>query len=71
MNRWRWYWAAVLATIAAVETHGIAHGGHATLSHTTRTTFHTHHPAGRAAFALAWAALSAWLLPHICRKVGT
>lgn len=68
MNGWRWFWAVVLTVVAAVETHGIAHAQPTTLSHATRATFHTEHPLGRAAFAVAWAALSAWLLPHICTE---
>lgn len=39
------------------------------LSECTRATLRTHTPAGRAAFIAAWAVLSGWLVPHICRAV--
>lgn len=38
-----------------------------TLSEATRYLFRTDAPAGKAAFTLSWAALTAWLIPHICR----
>lgn len=40
----------------------------ATLSHFTRKAFRTNTPAGRAAFVLSWAALTAWLVPHIASE---
>lgn len=39
------------------------------LSEVARATFRTDHPIGRAAFVGGWAALSAWLIPHICRTI--
>lgn len=39
------------------------------LSECTRAALRTHTPAGRAAFVGCWAALTAWLIPHICRVV--
>lgn len=39
------------------------------LSEVTRAVLRTHHPVGRAVFIGAWAGLSAWLIPHICRVV--
>ena len=40
-----------------------------TLSEVTRATFRTDTAAGRAAFLLGWAALTAWFCPHICRTI--
>lgn len=51
------YWCAKNATIGD------------SLSEVARATFRTDHPLGRAAFIGAWAVLTAWLLPHICRVV--
>lgn len=37
------------------------------LSEVAREVFRTETPAGRAALIGFWAALSAWLIPHLCR----
>lgn len=42
-----------------------------TLSECARHVWHTDTPAGRVSFALSWAALSVWFIPHICRKRET
>lgn len=39
------------------------------LSEVTRAALRTDTPEGKALFVLGWAALSAWLVPHICRAV--
>lgn len=39
------------------------------LSEVAREVFRTETPAGRAALIGFWAALTAWLLPHLCRVV--
>jgi hypothetical protein len=39
-----------------------------TASECARVLFHTHTPLGRAAFVVSWAALSAWLVPHIVKE---
>lgn len=40
-----------------------------TLSECTRAVLRTHTPAGRATFVGGWVALTAWLVPHICRTI--
>lgn len=40
------------------------------LSECTRSVLRTHTRAGQAAFVLGWAALTAWLVPHICRTIA-
>lgn len=64
------FWWGVIAGLGALDLwcHRNETVGD-TLSEVTRATFHTHHPAGRAAFAVAWGVLSWWLIPHINRKV--
>lgn len=39
------------------------------LSECARSTLRTDTAAGRAAFVGGWAALSYWLIPHICRAI--
>ncbi len=39
------------------------------LSEITRTSLRTHTRAGQTAFVFAWAALTSWLVPHICRSI--
>lgn len=39
-----------------------------TCSHMIRTLCHTDTPAGRVALYTAWAAFSAWALPHWCNQ---
>jgi hypothetical protein len=39
------------------------------LSEVTRAALRTDTPEGRALFVLGWASLSAWFVPHICRRV--
>lgn len=39
------------------------------LSEVARATLRTDTTEGRALFVLGWAALTAWLVPHICRAV--
>ena len=63
-----------LAWATAVGTLGMAdvllnrrHDG-STLSEATRWAFCTQHPLGRVAFVAAWAALTAWFVPHILRN---
>lgn len=42
-----------------------------TLSEATRYIYRTETRFGRCAFVASWAALTAWLVPHICRKPQT
>lgn len=39
------------------------------LSECTRAALRTHTRAGQVAFIGGWAALTAWLVPHICRAI--
>lgn len=39
------------------------------LSECTRAALRTHTRAGQVVFVVAWVALSAWLIPHICRTI--
>lgn len=39
------------------------------LSECTRDVLRTHTRVGQVAFVTSWAALSAWLIPHICRTI--
>lgn len=41
------------------------------LSECTRAALRTHTRAGQVVFVAAWAALTAWLVPHICRRIDT
>lgn len=43
------------------------HNG-STLSECARATFGTDRRRGRVLFVACWAGLSAWLVPHICRR---
>lgn len=40
------------------------------LSECTRTLLRTHTRIGQALFIGGWAALTAWLVPHICRSIA-
>jgi hypothetical protein len=40
------------------------------LSECTRSALRTHTTVGRALFVGCWAALTAWLVPHICRQLA-
>lgn len=58
-----WFAGIGLLGIADLWAAYVRHEG--TLSHAIRETFGTDTTAGKARFALAWTALTAWLLPHI------
>lgn len=59
-------WGTILAAGAAYETYGIFNKRTGdTLSERTRALFHTHTRPGKAIFAAAWLAFSAWFLVHI------
>lgn len=63
---WPKVWVALIALDTAVEVWALRNSKReATLSHALRTTFRTDTHPGRLAFAGAWVALSAWLMPHI------
>jgi hypothetical protein len=59
-------WAALIALGATLEAAALKARKHdATLSHATRSFFHTSSPAGRVSFVAGWVSLTAWFLPHI------
>lgn len=61
-------WAALVVAGAVLEAEALhRHRASHTLSHTARVLFRTDTVGGRAAFAGAWMALSAWLIPHVVR----
>ncbi len=69
MRRPALFWAASLATLGLVDLWCDLQHDDSTLSSVVRATFHTDRPVGRAIFIGAWAGLSAWFVPHICRTI--
>lgn len=69
----RWPWAVWFSAIGGLTVLDVwCHRNETpgdTLSEVTRAVFHTDKPAGRAAFAVFWGALSYWFVPHINRRV--
>lgn len=61
-------WAALVATGVGLEVYGLRGHPDWMLSRVTRRLWHTNHPFGRLAFIASWGALSAWLVPHICKN---
>lgn len=61
------FWIGVFAVPAAADLYAafVKHEG--TLSQFGRETFRTDTAAGKAAWIASWAALSAWLIPHVCK----
>jgi hypothetical protein len=59
------YWYATLGALAAIDIYAahVKHDG--TLSQAGRYLFKTHTKRGKIAWCVAWAGLSAWLVPHI------
>lgn len=63
------FWAGLAAVGTAYEVHAIRkEQGGRTLSHFTRSVFHTDTKAGRVAFTLAWGGLGAWFAHHILNE---
>jgi hypothetical protein len=59
-------WAGLIAAGTAYETYTLhAKQQNATLSETTRRTFHTRTRVGRYVFTAAWVGFSAWWIRHI------
>ena len=60
-------WSSAIGTLAVADlVLNRRHDG-STLSEVARHVYRTDTPAGRVAFVASWCALSAWLIPHICR----
>lgn len=65
---WRRFWRAYWATFLVAETVAIKSGDpEAPYSPTARHDFRLDTKAGRVAFCAGWAALTVYLLPHLCR----
>lgn len=59
------YWFGAIGTLAVIDIYAahVKHDG--TLSQAGRWLFRTHTKRGKIAWCIAWAGLSAWLVPHI------
>ena len=69
MRRPGLFWGASLGGLILADVLLDRRHDGSTLSACTRATFRTHHPLGRVAFVASWGVLTAWLLPHICKRV--
>jgi len=64
-------WTGLLAAGVVAEVHALVADHHdCTLSAQTRRVWHTHHPVGRAAFAVGSYALATWFVHHIIARKG-
>jgi len=63
-------WASCIGALIALDVWCDRRRDGSTLSCQVRHVFHTDHKAGRFAFIAGWAALTAWLVPHICRSIS-
>ena len=61
-------WAGAIGGLALADWLLDRRHDGSTLSEVTRHVFRTDTPAGRAAFAASWCVLTAWFIPHICRR---
>jgi hypothetical protein len=60
-------WAGSIAALAIADLILNRRQDGSTLSESARYVFRTDTPAGKFAFAASWAALTAWIVPHINR----
>lgn len=70
MRRPAHVWAACLGGLIALDIwcdRNAVTGD--SLSECVRAALRTHTPAGKAAFLIGWASLTAWFCPHICRTI--
>lgn len=67
MSRPHAVWAAGIGTLVVLDVVLDRRHDGSTLSEVTRLIYRTDTRAGRCAFVASWAALSGWLVPHICR----
>ena len=58
-------WAGMLGAMVAYETYTLKRNLDHTLSRTTRRTFKTHHPVGKAVWVVGWGWFSTWMMKHI------
>lgn len=60
------WWAGLLLIGVGLELMALRRGQREhTLSHVTRSTFHTHTRPGQFAFTIGWGLLSGWFVRHI------
>jgi hypothetical protein len=68
MSTWKsdLVWGSLAATVIAYEVYTLKSDklDH-TLTRTTRRTFKTTHPAGKAVFAIGWGWFATWFMRHI------
>jgi len=65
----RLIWAAGIGSLIVLDVALDRRHDSSTLSEVTRALYRTDTTAGRVAFVASWAVLSAWLCPHICKRV--
>jgi len=58
-------WGTLAAAVVGYEVYTLRTKLDHTLSRTTRRTFKTHHPVGKAAFAIGWGWFATWFMRHI------
>jgi len=58
-------WGALAAAGIAYEVYTLRSDLERTLTRTTRRTFRTKHPVGKAAFAIGWGWFAVWFMRHI------
>ena len=64
------FWGAAIGALSVIDywcDRNAVEGD--TLSEVTRAALRTDTRQGQALFTLGWAALTAWLVPHICRTI--
>lgn len=67
MSRPHAVWAAGIGTLVVLDVVLDQRHDGSTLSEVTRLVYRTDTRLGRCAFVASWAALSGWVVPHICR----
>jgi hypothetical protein len=63
-------WAAGIGSLVVLDVLLDRRHDGSTLSEVTRLIYRTDTPFGRCAFVASWAALTGWLVPHICRETS-
>jgi hypothetical protein len=62
-------WASCIGALVALDVWCDRRRDDSTLSCQVRRLFRTDHKTGRLAFIAAWAGLTAWFVPHVCRSI--
>lgn len=68
MSRPHAVWAAGIGSLVVLDVALNQRHDGSTLSEVTRLIYRTDTRLGRCAFVASWAALSCWLVPHICKR---